>query len=181
MRKAGELFLQNFSNFHSVQGTAEETTLTAKSVDFITAGQAFHWFDREKCRVEFQRILTTQGWLVLIWNDRLLQATPFLQAYEELLHTHGTDYDKVQHKAINNDLIQPVFGSKHFMLSTFTNSQVLDYEGLKGRLLSSSYVPNRNQPGYAQMIKALRDIFDKFQTNGEITFEYETKMYYGQF
>lgn len=180
MRKAGEQFLRDFSNFHSVEGTAEQTGLTAKSVDFITAGQAFHWFDPEKCKVEFHRILGEAGWLVLIWNHRLLEATPFLKAYEKLLNIHGTDYDKVQHRAMNNDLVKPVFGARQFMLRTFANSQVLDYEGLKGRLLSSSYVPNQNNPGYESMVEALSDIFDKHQTNGEIKFEYETKMFFGQ-
>ena len=36
----------------------------------VTAGQAFHWFDREKERQEFVRILKPGGWVVLVWNDR---------------------------------------------------------------------------------------------------------------
>lgn len=180
MRKAGEQFLQHFPAFRSVAGTAEETGLAGRSIDFITAGQAFHWFDRDRCRAEFCRILSAEGWLVLIWNDRLLDATPFLEAYEGLLHAHGTDYDKVQHRAINYDLVRPVFGDNKFRLSTFCNSQVLDYTALQGRLLSSSYVPNINQPGYGPMMHALRKIFDKFQTNGKVRFEYQTKMFYGK-
>ena len=180
MRQAGEQFLQNFSNFKSVKGKAENTILPVNSVNFVTAGQAFHWFDRQKCKVEFKRILAESGWLVLIWNDRLLHANSFLKDYESLLHTHGTDYDKVQHRSINNQLVQPVFGSNRFSLSTFKNSQTLDYEGLQGRLLSSSYVPNRDQPGHGPMINALRRVFDEHQINGEVRFEYETKMFYGQ-
>ena len=180
MRKAGEQYLKDFSNFVSVQATAESTKLMAKSVDFIAAGQAFHWFDIEKCKIEFHRVVKDAGWLVLIWNDRLSDTTPFLKAYENLLHTHGTDYNKVQHRTINKDLVQPVFGSLEFRYTTFENSQVLDYESLEGRLLSSSYVPNKSDPGYESMIEALHSMFDEFQTNGEVRFEYETKMFYGQ-
>lgn len=180
MRKAGEQYLRNFSSFISVDGTAENTKLTARSIDFVTAGQAFHWFDIDTCKKEFHKILTEGGWLVLIWNDRVTEATPFLKAYEKLLHAYGTDYKKVQHRTINHDLVRPVFGSMKFTLKTFENSQVLDYEGLKGRLLSSSYVPNRNHPNYPSMEDTLRRIFDQFQTNGEVRFEYETKMFYGQ-
>ncbi|MDJ0956672.1 MAG: methyltransferase domain-containing protein [Arenicellales bacterium] len=180
MRKAGERYLQEFSNFISVEGTAENTNLTDNGIDFITAGQAFHWFDVEKCKAEFRRILTDKGWLVLLWNDRLTQASPFLIAYEQLLHTHGTDYDKVQHRTINRELVRPVFVNNEFMSRTFENNQILDYPSLEGRLLSSSYVPNRNHPNYQPMIEALRGVFDKHQSNGEVRFEYATKMFYGR-
>ena len=180
MRAAGETLLQTFPTFHSVTGSAEQSTLPAGSVDFVTAGQAFHWFDSDKCKREFRRILTTKGWLVLVWNDRSLRATPFLTAYEKLLHVHGTDYDKVRHRTINENLVRPVFGNGNVSLHTFHNSQVLDYAGLEGRLLSCSYVPNRNQPGYEPMLRALREIFDLHQQGGEVRFEYETKMFYGQ-
>src|SRR5262249_43298352 len=39
-------------NFISIDGTAEVTGLPDDSVDMIVAGQAFHWFDPKKSRVE---------------------------------------------------------------------------------------------------------------------------------
>src|SRR5271157_3949183 len=65
MREAGERLLADFPQFTSVAGTAEATTLTNESVDFVTAAQAAHWFDRERSRREFARILKPSGWLVL--------------------------------------------------------------------------------------------------------------------
>ena len=53
MREAAEELLQAYPNFKSVHGTAEATTLDDSSVDFVTAGQAFHWFDIEGARREF--------------------------------------------------------------------------------------------------------------------------------
>src|ERR1700740_1992061 len=44
MRRAGEEFLSTYPNFTSVTGTAEATTLEPRSVDFVTAAQAGHWF-----------------------------------------------------------------------------------------------------------------------------------------
>jgi ubiquinone/menaquinone biosynthesis C-methylase UbiE len=61
MRAAGERLLAGQANFTSLAGTAEATTLPAQSVGIITAGQAFHWFDREPTRREFQRILQPGG------------------------------------------------------------------------------------------------------------------------
>src|SRR6266481_5895551 len=95
MREAGEGLLQDYPRFKSVNSLAEATGLAAQSVDFVTAGQAFHWFDRSKCRAEFKRILRPGGWVVLVWNDRRTDSTPFLRAYEQLLHTYATDYAHV--------------------------------------------------------------------------------------
>ena len=68
MREAGEEFLRGYQRFVSIAASAEATTLPDRSVDFVTAGQSFHWFDRARVGVEFARILKPQGWLVLIWN-----------------------------------------------------------------------------------------------------------------
>ena len=92
MREAGERRLKQYPNFTSVNGTAEATTLPDRSMDFITAGQAFHWFDRIQTRKEFTRILKGGGWVALIWNDRHIDTSPFLCAYEDLLRQYGIDY-----------------------------------------------------------------------------------------
>src|SRR5580658_977563 len=98
MREAGERLLAAFSKFTSVAGTAEATTLADQTVDFVTAAQAAHWFDRKRSRREFVRILKHGGWLVLLWNERLTDTTPFLRDYEQLLLTYGTDYNEVRHE-----------------------------------------------------------------------------------
>jgi len=84
MREAGEHLLAGFPNFTSVGGSAEATTLPDHSVDFVTAAQAAHWFKRDLARREFARILKQGGWLVLLWNERRTESTPFLRAYEQL-------------------------------------------------------------------------------------------------
>ncbi|GIV98424.1 MAG: hypothetical protein KatS3mg057_3081 [Herpetosiphonaceae bacterium] len=109
MRVAGERLLQSYERFTSIDGSAEATGLPDQSVDFATAGQAFHWFDREKARAEFARILKPQGWVVLIWNSRRLSGTPFLRAYEQLLRTYGTDYEQVQHRKIDDEMLGQFF------------------------------------------------------------------------
>src|SRR3981081_2415509 len=84
----------------SVAGTAEETTLKSASVDFVTAAQAAHWFDLPRARAEFARILRPEGGGVLIWDARDTASTPFLQDYEQLLLTYGTDYKEVRQRTI---------------------------------------------------------------------------------
>jgi ubiquinone/menaquinone biosynthesis C-methylase UbiE len=179
MREAGERLLKGFKNFTSVVGTAEETTLPNASADFITAGQAFHWFNRERCRAEFARVLKPDGWVALIWNDRKTVATDFLVNYEKLLRTYATDYSKVDHKQIDDGVVKKFFGYAPAK-EAFPSLQEFDYEGLKGRLLSSSYAPEAGQPGHAEMLLELEGLFKGHQINGRVEFIYDTVVYYGK-
>lgn len=179
MREAGDRLLAGYSNFKSIDAAAEATTLPDRSVDFVTAGQAFHWFDRDKARAEFTRILRPGGWVVLIWNDRRTGSTPFLQAYEQLLQRYGTDYAAVNHTNIDDDVIGTFFAPQPFELRSFPNRQDFDFEGVRGRLLSSSYAPEAGHVNYEPMLAELRSIFDTHQADGKVAFEYDTKVYYG--
>ena len=147
MREAGERLLEGHDRFTSVAGTAEATTLESGSVDFITCGQSFHWFDPGPTRAEFARILKPGGWVALIWNLRRKDATPFLVAYERLLETYRTDRGEIEIWRQDADMAESLFGPGAFERATFDNEQVLDLDGLKGRLLSISYVPGEGEPG----------------------------------
>ena len=180
MREAAERLLKDYPRFRSVAARAEETTLGDASVDFVTAGQAFHWFDREKTRGEFARVLKPQGWIALIWNERVTTTTQFLVAYEQLLKDYSTDYEQVDHRRIDEDVIRDFFDSDDFRLKQFKNVQVFDYEGVKGRLLSSSYAPEEGRPNFEPMLAELESIFQTYQDEGKVVIEYVTQMYYGQ-
>jgi ubiquinone/menaquinone biosynthesis C-methylase UbiE len=181
MREAGERLLSEYPGFTSVAATAESTTLPDHSVDFVAAGQAFHWFDQEKTRAEFARILKPGGWVVLVWNDRRVNSTPFLEAYEKLLLTWALDYHKVNHRLITDKVIAAFFQPGEFKLKRLANQQLFDLEGVKGRLLSSSYAPEKGHPNHVPMLNDLRSIFQAHQVGGQVSFEYDTLVYYGQF
>lgn len=180
MRQAGERLLQHYPHVQSIEGTAEATTLRDASVDFVSVGQAFHWFERQKAKAEFLRILKPKGWVMLVWNERQTRTTPFLVAYEQLLQTYATDYEKVNHKQINRGVVGDFFEPLGFQAQTFANRQEFDFAGITGRLLSSSYTPEAGQPNYAGMLAELAKIFQVHQVEGRVEFEYQTIMYYGQ-
>jgi SAM-dependent methyltransferase len=180
MREAGERLLAAYENFRSVDGSAEATTLGAASVDFVVAGQAFHWFDLDAARREFERILKDDGWLVVVWNDRRTGGSAFLEGYERLLLTRGTDYREVSNKYADESALRPFFGPRGMRSKVFENRQTFDFEGLKGRLLSSSYTPEPGHPNHQPMLEELSALFDTHASNGHVVFEYETKVYYGQ-
>jgi SAM-dependent methyltransferase len=178
MREAGERFLAEFPKFTSVAGTAEATTLADQSADFVTAAQAAHWFDRARAREEIARILKPGGWLVLLWNERLTDSTPFLRDYENLLLTFGTDYQDVRHER-TTEVVNEFFDPAPFQERAFPMFQEFDYAGLEGRLLSSSYVPGPEHPKHAPMLRELRRIFDAHAVAGQVICEYKTRLYFG--
>ena len=179
MRGAGERLLAAFSKFTSVAGTAETTTLADQSVDFVTAAQAAHWFDRARARREFVRILKPGGWLVLLWNERVTNSTAFLRDYEQLLLTYGTDYQDIRHEHTTSE-INEFFDPIPFQERAFTMRQEFDYAGIEGRLLSSSYAPGPDHPRHAPMLRELRRIFEANAVEGRAVFEYKTRLYFGR-
>jgi len=178
MRAAGMELLGHFARYHSLEGKAEETGLSAASVDFVVAAQAFHWFDAHKARAEFKRILRSGGWTVLIWNERLTASTPFLRDYEKLLFEYSTDYEQVRHENSYSGVREFFHGQEQ--LAKFDNQQLFDYDGLRGRLLSSSYAPDAAHPLRQPMLSELRRIFDLHSRDGVVSFDYTVKMYFGQ-
>ncbi|QLG40269.1 methyltransferase domain-containing protein [Paenibacillus sp. FSL W7-1088] len=180
MREAAEQMLESNPQFQSIEGSAESTGLPDQSVDFIVCAQAFHWFDRSATQIEFRRILRPGGRVILIWNSRLTNGTPFREEYNHLLHTYGTDYEKVNHKNISQTMLLSFFkeGSMHEMRVRM--SQQFDFEGLKGRLLSSSYSPAPGHANYDPMMKELRNLFNRNNQDGIVEFDYETEIFWGE-
>lgn len=179
MRAAAEHQFAGNSRFISAAARAEATTLPDACADFVVAGQAFHWFDAPAARTELRRILKPAGWVVLMWNERRFAQTPFDRAYEHLLRTYGTDYAEVVHRRTDQDATFAFFAPGGCQYAAFPNEQTFDFAGLRGRLLSSSYIPGPDQPAYEPMLAELRRIFDAYQTAGRIDFGYETHVYYG--
>jgi SAM-dependent methyltransferase len=178
MRRAGNEYLAAFPKFSSVEGTAEATTLDAQSLDFVTAAQAAHWFDRDRSLAEFRRILKPGGHLALLWNDRPLDAPGFNQDYERLILQYGMDYAEVKRRdAAAAHFFREIPCSKR----SLPNHQIMDFESLQGRLLSSSYIPQPGEDSYQSMIADLRKLFEKYQQDGRVRMDYDTKMYFTNF
>ncbi len=180
MRHAAERLLSGCAGLESVAGTAEATNLPENSVDLISVGQAFHWFDPAAARVEFGRVLKKGGNVVLVWNARRKSGGPFLEAYERLLDAYATDYAEVDHeKRASPEQIHTFFAPNPIQAATFKNRQVLDLDGLRGRMLSSSYVPTKGQPGHREMLTELENVFGEHEKDSLVTITYDTRVYYG--
>jgi SAM-dependent methyltransferase len=180
MREASQEFLRKYSNFTSINGSAEATTLADASVDFVTVGQAFHWFEPEATRWEFQRILRPRGFVVVAWNDRRISETRFGREYEELLVRYGTDYTRIKEAYPEAAAMENFFGCGAVHSRELPNFQEFDFEGLAGRLRSSSYAPKEGHTNYAPMVNALEKLFEANQVDGHVRMTYTTQVYFGR-
>jgi SAM-dependent methyltransferase len=180
MREAANEYLNEFPKFKNIDGTSENTTLADKSVDIIIAAQAFHWFDKVKTREEFRRILKENGFIALIWNERELDSNDFQRDYEKVLLEFGTDYELVRHEQITKAVLEKAF-ELEFKHADYENSQVLDFEGMRGRILSSSYMPAPEHPRFGELIEKLKSLFAEHQKNDRIQVFYKTNIFYTQF
>lgn len=180
MRKAAERMLGEENHFSIVSGSAEATGLPDHSIDAIVCAQSFHWFDRSAAQLEFCRILRPGGKVVLIWNSRHTHGTLFREEYDQLLQTFATDYKEVNHKNISRDILLSFFKPGTMQEADFIHGQIFDFEGLSGRLLSSSYSPVPGDPRYEPMIEELRKVFDRNNQEGTVSFDYETQVFWGE-
>lgn len=181
MRLKAEHDLAKFSNFKSVNATAENTTLNDASVDCVTAATAFHWFDREKTKHEFLRILKAGGYCLLIWNLRQKEASKLMSGYEDILNQYGVDYKEVISEDVNDDVVSQFFAPMSVKIVSFSHQQEFNLDAFIGRLLSASYTPKYGHPKYEGMIAAAKELFEKEQKKGLVKFCYSAKCYYGQF
>ncbi len=177
MRNAAVRGLDTYKNCFTINGTAENTTLQNNSIDFLTSAQAFHWFDIPKSKIEFKRILKPDGKLILVWNSRV-NDTEFLRVFDDALKTYATDYNKVNHQNLNDTDFQKCF-SPGYIKVEFENFQEFNFEGVMGRLLSSSYAPLEGTENYLELEKVLYDAFNKHSLNNLVRFNYKSEVYWG--
>lgn len=178
MRAAGDEILSAYPNFRSVEGTAEATTLEDAAYGVVVAGQAFHWFNPERTRREWQRILKPGCNAALIWNERWPR-TDVMRAIEEVIDRHAADRDRSIREG-GRSRIAGFFAPTQVQTAEFPNHQEFDFDGVKGRVFSCSYIPNENDPRSAPMVEELKRVFDRYQNGGVVRFEYRTEVYWGK-
>jgi SAM-dependent methyltransferase len=178
MRVMSEKLLSKFINFISVDGTAEETKLADHSVDVITVGQAFHWFDLKQTRKEFKRILRKDGHVVIVWNERT-NNTHVMKAVNKILKSLNQEHEEAEKNLVDKNLLSTFYGVEKVHTSTFPNFQMLDLAGLKGRIHSISYVPDSGSE-HKRIMGEVKDVFEKYNNGGLVKIEYTTKVFYGK-
>ena len=177
MRKKAEERLSNNNGFISVDGTDRNTNLPSESVDFITAAQAFHWFDAESFKMECKRILKPKGRVIIVYNsrDENAECTRALAALRYMYNSEFCGFSN----GISDEKCQAFFsgGCEIFKAD---NSQCYDRQGYINRVLSSSYSLKEGEEQYTDYIKEINQLFDMFSIDGLITVPLSTVAYFGE-
>lgn len=180
MRQAGEQILAVYSDFTSMSGSAEDTGLANGSIDLISAGMAFHWFNVPRAKDEFRRILTPNGWVALVWNRMLTGPSSFMQEYSHLILETSPGWTETLRRDLpGSGLDLPGFFNNGYHRATFPNHQRLDWKGLYGRTISIAHVPQPDDPVHTLMFTRLGNIFERHQEHGWVEIQYETELYFG--
>ncbi|OOG16976.1 hypothetical protein BWD42_15985 [Sphingobacterium sp. CZ-UAM] len=175
MRESLVHHFKTYRNLIALNTTAEDTSIESGCVDLIFAGQSFHWFDRNACYKEFNRILTKSGHIVLVWNQRD-PTDAFQQEYEQFLRQHIPTYQSVSHKNISDEDLRDFFVDRPMTKVSLQNQQVFDLKSFLGRVRSSSYFPKDGDENKT-LYDDLRLLFEKYAISKRIVFKYITEIY----
>jgi SAM-dependent methyltransferase len=180
MRAMAEADLASDPKFHSVDGSGEQTTLADRSVDLVTAAQSFHWLNPEAALREFRRILKSNGFYALIWNELDTSDTRVGAVFNELMPRFCPDYPLFEAAARNNfencDRLVASDGKKWKLPYEWA----LDLESLQGFLRSLSVTPREGDPNYPKMMESAAEIFAKHHRGGQLALPYYTLLYCGR-
>ncbi|KEZ50894.1 class I SAM-dependent methyltransferase [Metabacillus indicus] len=169
-----KVYCKDVTNIKMIKAPAEETSLMEHSVDVITIAQAFHWFDKKRCKKEFRRILKENGSVVILWNDMQITSQLAME-YAALLN----NYKVKTTAAISN--FDPDEEKRNFLEQEYTkvyydNWHTVTEESFIGGALSLSYTPSKLDLKYNDFVAELGQLFSKYQHNGSVTFHYKTEV-----
>jgi ubiquinone/menaquinone biosynthesis C-methylase UbiE len=181
MRAACERLASAWPGLTVKKAAAEATGLKDASVDFIAVGRAFHWFDQERARVEFERILRPQGWVVLVSNSRVRDDSPLSLAYEAVLREHGTDYAANRERYEVAPKVDAFFAGGELFREEIYGEQRLTLEELVGQTQSLSVSPSPGHEKYEGMQSALRRYFSEWERDGVVAMKTVCKVACGRF
>lgn len=179
MLRTARHYLSGFGNATFMYGYAERTSIPDHSVDLISVGQAFHWFDPAGTRVEFRRILRNSGLVALVWNERNDTAGSFNSEYERICRKYSPKYHKSGSRSFADSDPNEFFISKPEYYQ-FENTKSLDYEAVLGRYASASYAITERDRKYRDMIAEFMEAFGEYEVGGLVELVYTTKVYVGK-
>ena len=181
MRQAASEYLKGMPNARCVDGSAENTTLPDHSVDFISAAQAFHWFDKTAFRKECDRISVPDAKIVLIWNVEVFGGD-FFRDYGEILKRLTTNDMPETDKKDPYDFFfkQAEAFLTDFKRVEFDNTLYMDEDTFLSKSLSSSAAPKKDDSRYEPFVRELKELFARYRENGVLTYPHKTVLYIGK-
>lgn len=178
MRASAQEELKNCNGFVSINAAAENTTLADSCIDFITAAQAFHWFDTKKFKTECKRIARPQAKAVLVWNMRSGE-NPLHKECKRIFEAYCPRFKGFTGGVKDNDDRIKYFFDNRFDFISFDHSVCCTQELFLRRCLSGSYALTSADVQFTAFKKALLSLFEEFAVDDAVQMEYKTVAYIG--
>lgn len=180
MINKGKEYCNDCYNITFVNSSAENTKLPSYIADIIFAVQSFHWFDKFTVKEEVKRILKPNGYFAIIWNDWEDENNEFSKKYFKYVSEWNTKLTgrKYQHK--NVDDRKNFFKDGMYASHIFIHSKQYNLEMLVGLSKSLSYAPKEGDIYYGEFIKGIIEIFNDYQNNDYVRFDFHTEIYIGR-
>ena len=183
MRASAEPDLARFDNFISIDSYAENTTLVAASVDFVTVATAFHWFDRQAFKMECRRILKEDGKVVIVYNSRD-EESDLVKKFYEVNRRYCPGF---QNFVGSGTMLRPGNAGRYNdfftgdqMVKIIGNDLIYNEADFIARSLSSSYALRENDENFSEYVKELTAFFQKYSVNNVLVMPNITHSYTGK-
>ncbi len=180
MRMRAEKELAEYGMLVSISGSAEDTGLSSGTIDFITAAQAFHWFDKEGFRRECKRIGKPDVTVMLIWNSRDPDSE-FVKENAQICKKFCPNFRGFSggHNYLSED-ISAFFRDGIYETLRIDNPQYYDLSGFIGRNLSASYSLTPSDTDYQDFVFALTALFTEYASDGIACMPHYAYSYWGK-
>lgn len=154
-----------------VKAAAENTGLAAGAFDVVTAGQCWHWFEREKAAAEARRVLKPGGRLVIAHFDWIALAGNMVDATENLIRAFNSEWNLWGGTGIYPQWLRDmaIAGFRQIESFTFDLDVPYSHEAWRGRIRASAGVgasmpPEKVERFDAELAKILRERFPEPMT-----------------
>lgn len=177
MRLEAEKLLGVNPAFSSVEGSASSLNLPSCSCDFITAAQAFHWFNPLEFRAECSRVLKPGGYVFLIWNMRDMNAEVNRKSFE-IYKKYCPQFKGFAGGIQRNDERIRQFFPEYEVLC-YDHPLYFTKEKFIKRSLSGSYSLKESDDFYTEYIQKLERLFETYSESGTLEMPNQTMVYVG--
>lgn len=179
MRRAADDRLSGSARYASAPGSAEAIPVDTGSADLIAAAQAFHWFDLERARMEFLRVLKPRACVALVWNDRVT-ADPLHQALDRIFAEFGGEKRKAVVSHETQRQVPRFFGRCIPAELHWPHEHVLSAAGLQSLVFSRSYMPALESEQGLEAARATAKVFQQFASDGQVAVRYTAVAFVGR-
>ncbi len=182
MRQYSSTSLRAYPQFHALNGTGENTGIADNIVDLVVCAQSFHWLNPELAKKEFHRILNNEGYVALVWNDKVDSEIGFNSEYEAICKNFKKFTPNYSRKGstVADPMILEKFFSGDYRFLELENYQELNIEGVLGRYSSTSYAIDPEDPRYTALLNTMEEAFERHQEKGFVRLQYKTKIFLGK-